>query len=255
MKIAPLISLVVLILSCIKGYPLGITIDPSGFVQQRSGTHSGSHIDTVLIDSFLPLTDTSVFTNTHAGFANASSTGSWILSDSGSLVRFSGGIGHTIYPLPGGQSIPLSMESIASFKFTLTEALAYDYIGSFPGTSTNENVYAILASIRDINSFTPTYLFGDLDNLATSSNFVIGAGIGSQTGLLDPGTYELYFRYAISDFGLPSGEIGTTEAFGDFSFTLKSPPTDPGNHMPDAGSTLTLLGAALGGLGFIRRRI
>ena len=251
MKIAPLISLVVLILSCIKGHPLGFTIDPSGYVQQRSGTL----IETAFFDSFLPFTNTTVFTNTSAIFTNASSTGSWFLSDSGSLVRFSGGIGHTIFPLPGGQSIPLSMESIASYKFTLTEALAYNYIGSFAGTSTNENVYGILAFIREINSFTPTYLFGDLDFLATSSNFVLGAGIGSQTGLLDPGTYELYFRYAISDFGLPSGEIGTTEAFGDFSFTLKSPPTDPGNHVPDAGSTMILLGIAFGGLGFIRHRI
>ena len=33
------------------------------------------------------------------------------------------------------------------------------------------------------------------------------------------------------------------------------PPHGGGNHVPDVGSTLLLLGIALGGLGFIRRRI
>jgi hypothetical protein len=65
----------------------------------------------------------------------------------------------------------------------------------------------------------------------------------SSGGPLTPGAYSFTFIYDLVG-GSGSGEIQLTLSHHH-----------GGNHVPDAGSTLTLLGVAFGALGLIRHRI
>jgi hypothetical protein len=86
-----------------------------------------------------------------------------------------------------------------------------------------------------------------IDRFATTpGNFLLSGG--DVVGTLLPGTYELEHLSGISN------AVG---GIGSFLYELRMTSfTDGPNHVPDAGSTVTLLGMALGGLGFfIRQRI
>jgi hypothetical protein len=83
----------------------------------------------------------------------------------------------------------------------------------------------------------------------------------SLTGTLAPGTY-----FFISQSGAASGSEASGEARLVLTGLSQNGDGDHGdgdhgdgehgngNHVPDAGSTVLLLGMALGGLGFIRHR-
>ena len=84
------------------------------------------------------------------------------------------------------------------------------------------------------------------------------------TGTLDPGVYIFEFSSALmiraETDGQPMPGVGFGTGNGQFQLSLdrlhpEHPPHGGGNHVPDAGSALPLLGMALGALDFIRHRI
>jgi VPDSG-CTERM motif len=75
----------------------------------------------------------------------------------------------------------------------------------------------------------------------------------SSSGTLCAGN-TIYFTHISSLYGLLEEDGGRTPAAVATGFwNLRLTEIADANHVPDAGSTLTMLGMALGGLGFIRR--
>jgi VPDSG-CTERM motif len=128
--------------------------------------------------------------------------------------------------------------------FTLNEAVNYSVTGTLqllnPDTESPFNAGALSFNIGF--GFAPGFLYGSSVQTQLAGDW----HPPQLTGTFAPGNYT----FSSQAFALFGGETS-----GAFSLVLTAI-QNPEHHVPDAGSTLTLLGAALGGLGFfIRQRI
>jgi VPDSG-CTERM motif len=142
-------------------------------------------------------------------------------------------------------------------RFALTESVDYSIAGSLNATLLGSNTSA------DINGD----LFGNGQQIYREAETITGSGggqlvydnsgsslVGSNSGTLAAGLYSMSFLQALRN------DLGGS-ATGSFSLTLNShdvvepPPNGGGNGVPDAGSTVMMLGMALTAIGGIRHKL
>jgi hypothetical protein len=133
-------------------------------------------------------------------------------------------------------------------QFTLTETVTYSFSGTFNGTLDRADDPGVLhiQTIQGVLAAQDYFYAGTAQSI--SSGLLSLPAIGDQGfssgGPLTPGSYGFSFIYDLVG-GSGSGEIQLTLS------PHHEHPEHP--HVPDAGSTVTMLGIALGALGFIRR--
>ena len=140
-----------------------------------------------------------------------------------------------------GSLVPTGIVAGTTFYFTLNERVEYSLSGQLYKESGWNGLFpqnqGAFGSVLALSSHVPV---GDIGVLA------IDAGIytDEQTGILERGQYYLNSQAQAIAGGQSQSSI-------ILSFNRI---TGQGNRVPDAGSTLLLLGIALGGLPFMRRR-
>lgn len=112
------------------------------------------------------------------------------------------------------------------------------------------------ASLRRLDTGNETFRSGGKSN-SVGGTFRLAFGGPDLAGILEAGDYIFEFHNYLMIREQTDGQsmsgVGFGSSTGRFELTLNRI-KDHGNHVPDAGSTLTLLGIALGGVRFMRRR-
>jgi hypothetical protein len=118
---------------------------------------------------------------------------------------------------------------VGTVEFTLTETVSYEFAGSYSGSSTDpdDELYAYVYLYDYGSSSFPYQEQDQLIPMGTAVLDGIGVGtgyvIGSRSGTLAPGSYQLYYDYQIEDYD--NDDAGTAAASGGFTFTLVPEPT------------------------------
>jgi hypothetical protein len=199
------------------------------------------------------LSSFSATTSVSSGLSAANAT--WHILNSQSRAVFTGG--NTLSAAGAFASVAIA----GNFKFTLFEPVSYSITGfffaslapeahaimdaalfkGFPGPQRIpfEDVLYDDFTLVGFNPSPSLPLLIELDETFTEP-----FAHGSKTGILAPGNYTFHFDDSLGN----STDFGTSQGFGAFSLTLTSVP------VPDAGSTMALIGMALCALGGISRR-
>jgi hypothetical protein len=148
--------------------------------------------------------------------------------------------------------------SRAYLNFTLSEDVSYALSGSLVGTLATalpeKDIPAGVGGMSIVlEDSAAGYIYQAsqaLTNTPGAFSFDASVGrIGTATGTLAAGTYQFYIAEE-----LYYGGSGT----GNYSLVLTSlrePEAPPSNSVPDAGSTLGLLGLAMSAIGLVRRMV
>jgi hypothetical protein len=226
---------------------IGITVDSNSHVFARvaPAENGGSADDSV------PITGPS---NVQAAVFSAvagsrSARGDFSFTNDATTATF---LGNTdiVNNSVGSSRNTSSVES--QLNFTLTETVNYSIAGTSDLFLRDGAGALTFAQLMDTATF--ELLYRDLENVITpgsSVNTFDNSGIyavGSMTGSLGPGSYRFLFLDQITD-----GEGGTRTGF--VSLTLTRPDENgDGNSVPDAGSSVMLLGMALTAIGCLRSK-
>jgi hypothetical protein len=137
--------------------------------------------------------------------------------------------------------------------FTVDANVTYSFSGSLSGNATGENNQPVLSAYLWNPSTYFTYYESEYESSANigSYAFTLGDGLvnsdgymlGSASGTLSPGTYEIYFEHQL--YG-----AGEMDGVGDFTFTLAAVP-EPSTYLAGA---LLLLPFGVQGLRRLRNR-
>jgi hypothetical protein len=198
------------------------------------------------------LSSFSATTSVSSGLSAANAT--WHILNSQSRAVFTGG--NTLSAAGAFASVAIA----GNFKFTLFEPVSYSITGFFFASLAPE-AHATMTGVLSeplgppFPPFNAIYLDFTLVgfNPSPSLPFLIELdetftepfARGSKTGILAPGNYSFGFEDSLFNQSFNSG---TSQGFGAFSLTLTSVP------VPDAGSTMALIGMALCTLGGISPR-
>ncbi len=186
------------------------------------------------------LKDTSIVGTNPYFDSSASASGQWAYSNTADHATFSGyNLQQSIYDSEGG-SFRNAFNS-AYLLFTIYETLRYDFSATFSGWADDESdqfAFQQLVFDSTTNPGLPLYLeLDEFNNQAGNFAFSAGDGsgyslIGSSTGLIGPGSYNVYYKSALA---------GEYDSYGesDFTFTL-SRPEDRSSSVPDNGSTAAM---------------
>ena len=223
-----------------------ILINPESYgdSQVQVTAPNGSFAFTVSDREVFPGGDTKKFDHeTHATFSNqdgtATSDATWTFKSNPNKTIYGGS-----YVLDATGTRQSLAQIGTELSFTLLEPASYSISASFVGFFTpHEPSDSAALMFVGLDRFDP---FGRLE-AASDRNFAGGTfqlalGGPDLTGTLEPGDYRFGFSNVLSVVGVATGT-------GQFELSLDR------LHVPDAGSTLLLLGGALGALGFIRHRI
>jgi VPDSG-CTERM motif len=162
------------------------------------------------------------------------------------------------YTLDGSGSRQTYADVVTELHFTLLESASYSIAASFDGffVPDEESTTNMGASLRRLDTGNETVRSGGKSN-SVGGTFRLAFGGPDLAGILEAGDYIFEFHNYLMIREQTDGQsmsgVGFGSGTGQFELTL-SRTKDHGNHVPDAGSTLTLLGIALGGLRFMRRR-
>ena len=150
----------------------------------------------------------------------------------------------------------LTRTFVTELHFTLLESASYSIATSFDGFFVPDEESTMGASLRRLDTGNETVRSGGKSN-SVGGTFRLAFGGPDLAGILEAGDYIFEFHNYLMIREQTDGQsmsgVGFGSGTGQFELTL-SRTKDHGNHVPDAGSTLTLLGIALGGLRFMRRR-
>ena len=157
----------------------------------------------------------------------------------------------------GTEPFSSSARDLGQYFFTLTEEVDYSISGflNVLATTRGNTTAEMRVELRNQDTLFP-YFSQDIVNAGFPGLANLGNNVftGSLTGTLVAGNYIF-----ASSSDLRNGFGGT--AFSQFLLTLtpdsvvEPPPNGGGNGVPDAGSTVMLLGMALLGLGTIRQKL
>jgi hypothetical protein len=207
-----------------------------------------------------PVGDTKKFDHvTHATFTNqdgtATSDATYTLKSNPNKTTYGG-----TYKLDATGTRQTVARMFTELSFTLLEPASYSISASFD---------ASFDPFLDLNEFSLAEMFIGLDRIVpfepglefTNDRNFLGGTIrferGPLTGTLEPGHYRFSFSSDLFVSATTDGRpTPTSGSFGSGTgqFELNLDRLHGNNHVPDAGSTLTMLGIALGGLRFMRRR-
>jgi hypothetical protein len=149
-----------------------------------------------------------------------------------------------------------SLASIGTeLSFTLLESASYSITASFDAFFTPTEFSAADMGVS-LDRFDP---FGRLE-LASDRNFAGGTvqlSLGELTGTLEPGVYRFGFSNTLvvsaTLDGRPTSVAGFGSGNGQFELSLERLHSGGNPHVPEAGSTLAMLGMALAMLGGMTR--
>ena len=186
------------------------------------------YLDTTYAETRNPLTDS----------VESKSAATWLLQNYETFAALSG---HTTLFEERRRTI---LASFGSFLFNITEEVSYAFGASFfVQQSSSSFLSGFSASL--VNPITGETIYGGGETTILPSTLLTL----TSNGTLAPGTYRLSVGFSLVE-KLGSGN-------GDFTLTLTGTgnSNSGGEHVPDAGSTMTLMGMALCTLGGIARRI
>ena len=159
--------------------------------------------------------------------------------------------GNTILHNQGGAGYAAA-EAFADLTFTLEESVNYSVSGMLSSFLREGGQGNLQVSFQELIPGVQHDIYQDFGVTETSGVlFVDNAGpwlLGSQSGILEPGTYQARFYNSVrSGFHDDTVDGLGGSAFGSFTLAMTA------NSVPDTGSTIMLLGMALCALGGFSR--
>ena len=187
-------------------------------------------------------------------FGTSTSNATWTLKSNPNSTVYG-----ATYTLDGSGSRQTYADIVTELFFTLLEPASYSLTASFDGflVPDEESSASMNASLRRLNP--PSG--GEFSTGIGGRNFVGGTfQLGGEplSGTLEPGDYHFDFSNALviraENDGVPMSGVGFGSGNGQFELSLDRLHPGGNPHVPEAGSTLAMLGTTLLGIALVRRR-